>query len=773
VVSLLFYEVGIRKLDYYKVMRFTGIFALIFILALSNQAANAELQIEQVKLTTLDELEIHAQRITDGNDYVLIHCHRLLSSSRSFDPDGFGGVFLRKFDILAFDFRGHGKSEGFSTCGGDEVLDLRAAVQYARQIGYKHIVILGIGMGGTVAIRYAALFGNVDAVVAVSPLGQATRLKPWSWGMTAKVVAKVDYVRIPIRIFHGTRIGGRYLTGLPIHLVDRVSPIPLLVVHGDDGKYLNFRQTKSLYEKAKEPKRFLALPQSEYSEGLLSKESAETIADWLEEFIPREFQQNKPILESSQPPIPIREMEITGDVVLPEKRIKEAIKDAGDGASELDEQIDLIKSEAESLYRDNGYSLSQASNVQLSSKGELSLEMQVDKIHRLAVEGSRQATSEQIWEELQTEEGDYYNAWEIEKAMKRLSRLSVIADFENQLDTDVDGNTLRILIKEQRQWSIAPAIKIDSFDYFGGLSFSLNKYRPGALRIFGSSLAGLEYHNLIYRFNVEKSWLSDRALSTRFEFEQFINRRGVLDYYFARQEARERGGGVGLSYKVTDNAIIHSDFFRKKFAPVGGDEALPVGEGIINSLALRLENRGQFLQKGDSSINWRSQAFVETATKSIDGDYSYTVFQLNLYPQLILSPIHVLGFGMHWGTSWGDLPSQKMLSLGGIKTMPGYGYDAFLGEHIFLMRARYDLRFGKWLGNTCRWEPLSVSLLFDAGDARMKEKSLEFGAPRLEAGIEFSYASAIKIAIFKSLGKERVAPYIYFGWYPNIFLLKS
>jgi hemolysin activation/secretion protein/fermentation-respiration switch protein FrsA (DUF1100 family) len=754
-------------------MRPINLLTILMTLAFGVQAADGQLQMEQVVLKTADKLEIHAQRIANGNDAALIYCHRLLSSKDSFDLNGFGNVLLRKFDVITFDFRGHGKSEGYSTCGGDEVLDLLAAVQYARQVGYRRIAVLGVGMGGTVAIREAALFRNVDAVAVVSPLGQPTRFEPWSWGMTSKISAKVDYVKIPVRVFHGTRIGGRYLTGSPIHLVDRVSPIPLLVVHGDDGKYLNFRQTKSLYEKAKEPKRFLVLPKSEYSDGLLNKKSAETIADWLEGILPRESQQNKPISESSHPPIPIREIEITGDVVLPEKMIKEAIRDTDDEASALAEQIDLIKSEAESLYRDNGYSLSQASDVQLSSNGELSLEMEVDKIHRLAVEGSRQATSEQIWEELQTEEGDYYNAWEIEKAMKRLSRLSVIADFENQLDTDVDGNTLRILIKEQRQWSITPAIKIDSFDYFGGLSFSLNKYRPGALRIFGSSMVGLEYHNLIYRLNAEKSWLSDRALSTRFEFEQFINRRGVLDYYFARQEARERGGGVGLSYKVADNAIIHSELFRKKFAHVGGDDALPVGEGIINSLALRLENRGQFLQKGDSSLNWRSQAFVETATKSIDGDYNYTILQLNLYPQLIPSPIHVLGFGVHWGTSWGGLPPQKMFSLGGIKTMPGYGYDAFFGEHIFLMRARYDLRFGKRLGNTSRWGPLAVSLLFDAGDARMKEEPLEFGAPHLEAGIEFSYASAIKLAIFKSLGKGRVSPYIYFGWYPNIFLLKS
>ncbi len=360
-------------------MRSINLLTIFMILASGGQAADGQLQIEQVVLKTADELEIHAQRITNGNDAALIYCHRLLSSMDSFDLNGFGDVLLRKFDMITFDFRGHGKSEGYSTCGGDEVLDLLAAVQYARQVGYRRIVVLGAGMGGTVAIREAALFRNVDAVVAVSPLGQPTRFKPWSWGMTAKVAAKVDYVRIPVRIFHGTRIGGRYLTGSPIHLVDRVSPIPLLAVHEDDGKYLNFRQTKSLYEKAKEPKRFLVLPQSEYSDGLLSKESAETIADWLEGILPRESQQNKPIPESSQTPIPIREIEITGDVVLPEKKIKEAIKDTDEEASELDEQIYIIKSEAESLYRDNGYSLSQVSDVQLSSNGDLSLEMEVEK----------------------------------------------------------------------------------------------------------------------------------------------------------------------------------------------------------------------------------------------------------------------------------------------------------------------------------------------------------------------------------------------------------
>jgi len=755
-------------------MRWLNLPLILLVCGFGIQTVHAQLQTEQLTLTTSDELEISAQQISNGNNAVLIYCHRLLSSGSSFDLNSFGSVFLQEFDVITFDFRGHGRSEGFSTCGGDEVLDLSAVVRYARKEGYGRIAVLGIGMGGTVAVRQAALFGNVDAVIAVSPLGQPKRFSPWSWEMASKLSARLDYARIPIRIIDGTRIGGFYLTGSPANLVDRVSPIPLLIINGSDGEYLNSKRTQELYERAKEPKRFLILPRSEDPGGLLNGKSANSMINWLREVLPDESSQEMVISKSSSRlPIPIQDIELRGDVVLPERTIKETVKDTDKEATVLNEQMDRIKEEAELLHKSKGYSLSHVSDIQISRDGLLSLEMEVDRIHHLVTEGNRQATSEQIWQELQTEEGDYYNSWEIEKSMKKLSRLSAIADFENRLDRNADRNTLRILIKEQRQWSMAPTIKIDNFDYFGGLSFSLNKYRQGALRLFCSSLVGLEHHNLLYKLSVEKSWLSKRSLSTRFEFEQFINRRGVLDYYFARQEARERGGGIGASYRVSDNFIVHSGLLRKKFAPVGGDEALSVGEGIINSISLRLENRGKLLQRDNSAFGWVSQSFVETATKNVDGDYDYTVIQLNLYPQLILSPTHVLSFGMHWGRSWGVLPPQKLFSLGGVKTMPGYGYDAFVGEHTFLIRSEYRLKFGKWLGETSRWEPLAVSFLFDAGDARMKEEPLEFGDPHLEVGIKLSYASVIQVAIFKSLGKDRVDPYIYFGWYPNIFLLKS
>src|SRR5690606_25272408 len=72
--------------------------------------------------------------------------------------------------VVSFDFRGHGRSSGLCTVGDREVLDLAAAVAWARELGYRRVATLGFSMGAAVAIRHAALHRDdgVAAVAAVS-----------------------------------------------------------------------------------------------------------------------------------------------------------------------------------------------------------------------------------------------------------------------------------------------------------------------------------------------------------------------------------------------------------------------------------------------------------------------------------------------------------------------------------------------------------------------------------------------------------------------------
>jgi pimeloyl-ACP methyl ester carboxylesterase len=159
--------------------------------------------------------------------------------------------------VVSFDFRGHGSSGGRSTVGDQEVLDLDAALRWARHLGYRRLVPVGWSMGAGVAIRHAALHRGVDAVVAVSGPSR------WFYRGTA-----------PMRLLHrgvGTRIGrGVLALGFrtrirsvgwelggdpwpepPDALVGRIAPVPLLVVHGDRDRFFPLEHARWLVEAAR------------------------------------------------------------------------------------------------------------------------------------------------------------------------------------------------------------------------------------------------------------------------------------------------------------------------------------------------------------------------------------------------------------------------------------------------------------------------------------------------------------------------------------------
>ncbi|MDX3131896.1 alpha/beta fold hydrolase, partial [Streptomyces europaeiscabiei] len=77
-------------------------------------------------------------------------------------------VLARYGSVVTFSFRGHGRSGGHSTVGDREVLDLAAAVRWARELGHEHVATVGFSMGGSVVLRHAALPDGPDAVVSVS-----------------------------------------------------------------------------------------------------------------------------------------------------------------------------------------------------------------------------------------------------------------------------------------------------------------------------------------------------------------------------------------------------------------------------------------------------------------------------------------------------------------------------------------------------------------------------------------------------------------------------
>lgn len=158
--------------------------------------------------------------------------------------DGVGGV-------VTFSFRGHGRSGGASTVGDREVLDVDAAVRWAREIGHDRVATVGFSMGGSVVLRHAAGEGGgsaVDAVVSVSAPARwyyrgTAPMRRVDWAITRPVGRLVARYGLRTRI-HGAGWGPVPLS--PVQVVDRIAPIPLLIVHGDQDGYFPLDHPLSL-----------------------------------------------------------------------------------------------------------------------------------------------------------------------------------------------------------------------------------------------------------------------------------------------------------------------------------------------------------------------------------------------------------------------------------------------------------------------------------------------------------------------------------------------
>ncbi|HEX7306183.1 alpha/beta hydrolase family protein [Lentzea sp.] len=154
----------------------------------------------------------------------------------------------RRGGVVAFDFRGHGRSGGLSTVGADEVHDIEAAVRKARSLGYRKVATVGFSMGASIVLRHAAL-GETrpDAVVSVS--GPAR----W-WSRETAPMRRVHWLleqphgKLAARAI-GVRLGGSWVQApeSPLEVVGRITPTPLLIVHGDLDHYFGVEHARSLH----------------------------------------------------------------------------------------------------------------------------------------------------------------------------------------------------------------------------------------------------------------------------------------------------------------------------------------------------------------------------------------------------------------------------------------------------------------------------------------------------------------------------------------------
>jgi uncharacterized protein len=224
-----------------------------------------------------DGVRLRGHRI-GGGATALVFCHGFLGWHRKARLVLFQEELAPAFTVYAFDFRGHGESEGECTFGAAEILDVDAVVRRARADGCRRVVTFGGSMGGIAVVRHAALLGGVDEVIAVST--------PATWGGH-------ESVAIRRAVLLTSTPAGRWLlrsTGVrvapiwnrveaPLDVVDRIRPTPLVLVHGRDDHFFDEEQAWLLYRRAREPKRLLLASRFGHAEDGYSPSFARLVSE--------------------------------------------------------------------------------------------------------------------------------------------------------------------------------------------------------------------------------------------------------------------------------------------------------------------------------------------------------------------------------------------------------------------------------------------------------------------------------------------------------------
>lgn len=231
---------------------------------------------------TKDNQEIQLDHYQNKNSSVIIIAHGFFNSRKSVLIRQLAQSLVEKFDIIAFDFRGHGDSKGLFYWTTKEYLDLEAVLDFAGK-RYNKIGLVGFSLGAAISIITLVKTDKADSFAAVSAPADFEKIDYYFWDLD-----------IENDIFYNLAGEGRYGKGVrpgpfwlkkdkPVNLVDKIK-IPLLFIHGDADWVIKSWHARLLYEKAtSNHKRLIIIKQGPHAEYIMRKNEPEFVAilkDW-------------------------------------------------------------------------------------------------------------------------------------------------------------------------------------------------------------------------------------------------------------------------------------------------------------------------------------------------------------------------------------------------------------------------------------------------------------------------------------------------------------
>jgi fermentation-respiration switch protein FrsA (DUF1100 family) len=184
------------------------------------------------------------------------------------------------YNVLALDYRGYGASDGVPTLAGVQQ-DIDAALKHLlahKNVDPQRIVIFGQSLGGAFGIFYVAHSAhreNIRALITDSAFSDYRAVARDSLANFA--------LTWPLQWLPWLVIDDGYA---PQDAVALVSPIPLLIIHGEQDKTVSLSHAQWLFAKAKQPKELLIVPGVGHIQALGSADVREKLLAYLQRVLP-------------------------------------------------------------------------------------------------------------------------------------------------------------------------------------------------------------------------------------------------------------------------------------------------------------------------------------------------------------------------------------------------------------------------------------------------------------------------------------------------------
>ena len=171
------------------------------------------------------------------------------------------------FGVLAFDFRGHGRSDGaIVSLGYHERQDLLGAVDWLQGRGVTRVGVLGFSMGGAVGLSTAPLHPLIHVVVADGAFAEARTVIEGALRERYTPGPLTPWLAWAILQAMGWRVAAPLAQADPLRVIGQLAPRAVLLIHGAQDSYVPMDSVRALYRAARPPKALWVVPEAGHRE---------------------------------------------------------------------------------------------------------------------------------------------------------------------------------------------------------------------------------------------------------------------------------------------------------------------------------------------------------------------------------------------------------------------------------------------------------------------------------------------------------------------------